>query len=104
MIYRCEQPDVNRTVTYVKSLASGLRDLHESNLYHCDLKMANIVRFKEVLKIIDMDSSAEGISEDSNFSEREDRFFVGKKFSSGILPPEMLHCIDEATKKGMEEL
>ena len=44
------------------------------------------------------------VSEDSNFSERGDKFFVGKKFSSGILPPEMMHCIDEATKKGMKEL
>ena len=104
MIYRCEQPDINRTVTCVTSLANDLEDLHERNLYHCDLKIANIVRFREELKIIDMDASAEKMSEIIKSDGREDKFYAGKKFSSGILPPEMVHFLDGTTVKGRREL
>eukprot|EP00588_Corethron_pennatum_P028204 CAMPEP_0194315314 /NCGR_PEP_ID=MMETSP0171-20130528/12109_1 /TAXON_ID=218684 /ORGANISM="Corethron pennatum, Strain L29A3" /LENGTH=1557 /DNA_ID=CAMNT_0039071075 /DNA_START=43 /DNA_END=4713 /DNA_ORIENTATION=+ len=104
MIYRCEKPDVNKSIIYVKTIANALKGLQAKNLCHCDLKMANCVRFNKDLKIIDMDASSEVLPDNDEIKKREDRFYVGKKFSSGILPPEMIHCIDEFTDHGKEEL
>jgi len=104
MIYRCEKPDVNKSITYVKTIANALKGLRANNLCHCDLKMTNCVRFNNDLKIIDMDASSEVSPDNDESKVREDRFYAGKKFSSGILPPEMIHCIDEFTDHGKEEL
>ena len=70
---------------------------------HGDIKMVNIVRFRinNKLRLIDMDASAKivplGGEEDS---------FAGAKFSSAILPPEMIERLKpgdvEAFKKYWE--
>jgi len=62
--------------------------MHEKNLMHGDIKMVNIVRFRidNKLRLIDLDASAKvGVAEES---------FAGAKFSSAILPPEMIERIE----------
>ena len=59
-------------------------------LIHGDLKPSNIVRCGGKLRLIDFDASSEiDLSKDRDHSQ-ESRFYAGKRFSSGSLPPEMI--------------
>ena len=61
--------------------------LHSKNVAHNDLKALNILRMESDrrLRLIDLDAATE-IDGDGNLLS-----FVGAKFSSGILPPEMFY-------------
>ncbi|KAK1745632.1 serine/threonine-protein kinase [Skeletonema marinoi] len=65
---------------------------------HGDIKMVNIVRFRidNKLRLIDSDASATIVPPGG-----EDETFAGAKFSSAILPPEMIKRIE--TEEQLEE-
>ncbi|GMH74193.1 hypothetical protein TrRE_jg7728, partial [Triparma retinervis] len=66
-IFRSERPDM-------------------TTLIHGDIKFLNVVRFSSRLRLIDLDASAP-LCTDSTV------FYAGAKFSSGVLPPEMIHTL-----------
>ncbi|KAL3942175.1 MAG: hypothetical protein SGBAC_003600 [Bacillariaceae sp.] len=89
-IFRSERPDTVTIRKLMKEVGEALEHLHAKRLVHGDLKMSNIIRMNNRLCLIDLDSSA-----------KIDGDFVGAKFSSGVLPPELIYCLDsfEKTKK-----
>ena len=87
-IHMNELPDLNRIRTYLQDLASGLADLHASNVFHLDVKLLNALRVGgNRIVVIDMDAS--GGSRDHSSES-----YAGAKFSSGVLPPEMFCQLD----------
>ncbi|KAF0716138.1 hypothetical protein As57867_003000, partial [Aphanomyces stellatus] len=77
-IFTKERPDAHATRTLVAQVVAAVQHLHGAGLVHGDLKMLNVLRFKDSqLKLIDLDASA-AIGEP-----------LGAKVSSGVLPPEM---------------
>jgi serine/threonine protein kinase len=87
-IFRSERPDMVTVRKLMKEVGEALACLHENGLVHGDLKMPNVVRINNQLCLIDFDASARvGID------------FVGCKFSSGVLPPEMIYCLADFGEK-----
>jgi len=69
---------------YTWQIAQLLKKLHAHGLVHGDLKMHNVVRIKRRLMLIDLDASAMANNR------------IGNKFSSGVVPPEMIYCLTDA--------
>ncbi|VEU38587.1 unnamed protein product [Pseudo-nitzschia multistriata] len=88
-IARSEQLDPMTIRSDLHQIAKKLQILHQCNTIHCNLKMQNIVRRGENLFLTDFDGSAK--VKHGNAETELAKFFVGKKFSSGILPPEMVY-------------
>ena len=84
-IVRQERPDLNHIRSLSHELALAIRHLHENGIVHCDLKMLNVLRVNHDIRITDMDA-AKVIGEVVG---------SGGKFSSGVLPPEMLYKLNE---------
>eukprot|EP00956_Cyclotella_meneghiniana_P002070 scaffold2314_cov55-Cyclotella_meneghiniana.AAC.6 len=95
-----EQPEIDDVRVILRQVFESVKHLHDQNLMHGDLKMSNIVRFRidNKLRLIDFDASARI----AKLGEEES--FAGAKFSSAILPPEMIDRIvsDEKLKKFKE--
>ncbi|CAJ1966601.1 unnamed protein product [Cylindrotheca closterium] len=89
-IFRSERPDTVTIRKLMKEVGEGLEHLHTKRLVHGDLKMSNILRMNYRLCLIDLDSSA-----------RIDGDFVGAKFSSGVLPPELIYRLQSFDEKEM---
>jgi serine/threonine protein kinase len=91
-ICRSERPDLMKIHSDAHDIAEKLKILHDNDIIHGDLKMQNIIRKGEKLVLIDLDASAtKSTSEESKHASCH----VGKKFSSGILPPEMIYHLKE---------
>ncbi|GMH54434.1 hypothetical protein TrRE_jg9806, partial [Triparma retinervis] len=58
-------------------------------LIHGDLKFLNVVRYSSRVRLIDLDASVPMCTEDST------SFYAGAKFSSGVLPPEMIYALKD---------
>lgn len=87
-IFRSERPDMVTVRKLMKEVGEALAYLHDQGVVHGDLKMLNVVRMNNRLSLIDLDASAKiGLD------------FVGAKFSSGILPPELVHSFADADQK-----
>eukprot|EP00984_Skeletonema_dohrnii_P019489 scaffold9323_cov74-Skeletonema_dohrnii-CCMP3373.AAC.3 len=97
MFYQ-EQPKSNAVREILRQVFKAVEHLHKEKLMHGDIKMLNVVRFRidNGLRLIDLDASAKivppGGEEDS---------FAGAKFSSAILPPELIERIE--TKEKLEK-
>ena len=67
--------------------------LNEASLCHGDLKMRNCVRMNGRMYIIDLDGASEipKRKDDASMDKSNAAYYVGAKFSSGILAPEMIH-------------
>eukprot|EP00978_Attheya_sp_CCMP212_P002885 scaffold5943_cov56-Attheya_sp.AAC.1 len=87
-IFRSERPDIFQIRAYAKQIAEALQHLHNQKIIHGDIKLLNIVRFQGRLRLIDLDASA-------RISESDAKSYVGSKFSSGVLPPEMIARLDQ---------
>ncbi|CAK4460215.1 unnamed protein product [Aphanomyces euteiches] len=76
-IFTKERPSPSEIRSLMSQVVHALAHLHEQGIAHGDLKMSNVLRLKDSLKLIDLDASA--------------RFGapLGAKVSSGVLPPEM---------------
>jgi len=83
-----ERLDLNTVRTILQDVFGAVIHLHKQGLMHGDLKMANIVRLAldNRLRLIDLDASVKILSESG-----DDPSYSGAKFSSAILPPEMIH-------------
>jgi serine/threonine protein kinase len=90
-IFYQEQPKIDAVRVMLRQVFEAVKHLHEKNLMHGDLKMLNIVRFRidNRLRLIDFDASAKIVARGG-----EDESFAGAKFSSAILPPEMIERIE----------
>jgi ankyrin repeat protein/tRNA A-37 threonylcarbamoyl transferase component Bud32 len=81
-IYRYENLRENKEIERLASkVASGLINLHSKGIVHGDVKLMNTVRVDDSVLIIDLDAS----------SEMQENSYLGSKFSSGVLPPEMFY-------------
>ncbi|KAF0690117.1 Aste57867_18511 [Aphanomyces stellatus] len=78
-IFLKEKPDDNKIRTMLQDVAMALEHLHSKQVVHGDLKKLNILRVNNRLLLTDMDAST---------SKGQ---FIGAKFSSGVLPPEMFY-------------
>eukprot|EP00985_Skeletonema_marinoi_P021644 scaffold13386_cov154-Skeletonema_marinoi.AAC.1 len=102
MFYQEQPKQLDDVRVILRKVFKAVEHLHGQKLMHGDIKMLNIVRFRidSKLRIIDLDASA-GIM--SVCEEEEKKTFAGAKFSSAILPPEMIERIEpgdvEAFKK-----
>lgn len=92
-IARSEKPDLMKIRSDARQIAQKLSILHENGIIHGDLKMQNIVRMAEKLVLIDLDASAL-VNTNPEISDHAS-FYIGKKFSSGILPPEMIFRLQD---------
>eukprot|EP00577_Skeletonema_sp_RCC1716_P004138 CAMPEP_0113431400 /NCGR_PEP_ID=MMETSP0013_2-20120614/33564_1 /TAXON_ID=2843 ORGANISM="Skeletonema costatum, Strain 1716" /NCGR_SAMPLE_ID=MMETSP0013_2 /ASSEMBLY_ACC=CAM_ASM_000158 /LENGTH=1290 /DNA_ID=CAMNT_0000320389 /DNA_START=109 /DNA_END=3982 /DNA_ORIENTATION=- /assembly_acc=CAM_ASM_000158 len=97
-IFHQEQPEIDAVRVMLRQVFEAVKHLHEKNLMHGDLKMPNIVRFRidNQLRLIDFDASARIVP-----MGREEESIAGAKFSSAILPPEMIERIE--TEEQLEE-
>uniref|UniRef100_A0A7S4IR18 Protein kinase domain-containing protein n=1 Tax=Odontella aurita TaxID=265563 RepID=A0A7S4IR18_9STRA len=96
---------------YMLQVAVALKRLHEHAVIHGDLKMDNIVRFGSKVALIDLDSACRlpgpnggiaGSSIDGSGGVTMERMGAGShKFSTGILPPEMIARVDLSTNPGI---
>ncbi|KAF0687219.1 Aste57867_21015 [Aphanomyces stellatus] len=83
-IYLKERPDDNKTKSLLNEVLLGIQVLHAQGLVHGDLKKLNVLRVQNQLKLIDFDAAVR-VGE-----------FLGAKYSSGILPPEMFYDLETA--------
>jgi serine/threonine protein kinase/uncharacterized small protein (DUF1192 family) len=81
-IFRSEQPDKVKARALAKDLAEAIEHVHSKDLVHGDVKLTNVVRFDSRLCLIDLDAAVKINS------------LAGAKFSSGVLPPEMIQELD----------
>eukprot|EP00526_Cylindrotheca_closterium_P028855 CAMPEP_0113648916 /NCGR_PEP_ID=MMETSP0017_2-20120614/25974_1 /TAXON_ID=2856 /ORGANISM="Cylindrotheca closterium" /LENGTH=1210 /DNA_ID=CAMNT_0000561221 /DNA_START=228 /DNA_END=3860 /DNA_ORIENTATION=- /assembly_acc=CAM_ASM_000147 len=90
MIFRTERQDVFAVRKMAMEIGEAVAHLHSRGIVHGDLKLSNIVQVNGRISLINLDSSAEIV-----FG------LVGSDFSSGLLPPEMIHRLadnDETEK------
>eukprot|EP00984_Skeletonema_dohrnii_P009005 scaffold3377_cov69-Skeletonema_dohrnii-CCMP3373.AAC.1 len=92
-IYHQEQPNTDAVRDMLTQVFKAVKHLHEKKLMHGDIKMLNIIRLgiDNKLRLIDFDASARIVP-----SGGEEESFAGAsaKFSSAILPPEMIERIE----------
>ena len=86
-IFRSERPTDIQILEYSTQIAQAIQHLHEKKIIHGDLKLLNIVRYQERLRLIDLDAS-------TKISENDSKAYTGAKFSSGVLPPEMITSLN----------
>jgi len=82
-IFRSERLDKVQTCSQAKEILEAISHLHENNIIHGDIKLLNIVRIQGSLSLIDFDASSKKTND-------KNQTFIGSKFSSGVLPPEMI--------------
>ncbi|KAF0687404.1 Aste57867_20852 [Aphanomyces stellatus] len=90
-IYRKERPNESERRNLLQQVAEALQYLHSKELVHGDVKKLNVVRVDNHLKLIDLDATTKKGQ------------FVGCKFSSGTLPPELFYNLksnDETERFG----
>eukprot|EP00577_Skeletonema_sp_RCC1716_P003798 CAMPEP_0113416640 /NCGR_PEP_ID=MMETSP0013_2-20120614/25227_1 /TAXON_ID=2843 ORGANISM="Skeletonema costatum, Strain 1716" /NCGR_SAMPLE_ID=MMETSP0013_2 /ASSEMBLY_ACC=CAM_ASM_000158 /LENGTH=1678 /DNA_ID=CAMNT_0000303715 /DNA_START=200 /DNA_END=5233 /DNA_ORIENTATION=- /assembly_acc=CAM_ASM_000158 len=90
-IFHQEQPNIDAVRDMLTQVFEAVKHLHEEKLMHGDIKMGNIMRFRidNRLCLIDLDASARIVPRGG-----DDETFAGVKFSSAILPPEMIEKIE----------
>ncbi|GMI37051.1 hypothetical protein TeGR_g11827 [Tetraparma gracilis] len=77
---KSERPSTAEIGVLMKQVTEAVDHLHEKNLMHGDIKMNNVVRQNNRLRMIDFDAAAD---------LGDGKSLAGSKFSSGVLPPEM---------------
>jgi hypothetical protein len=60
-------------------ILNAMDHFHKQGIVHCDIKPLNIMRIDNKIKLIDLDASA-----------KIDEAFIGFKYSSAYIPPEMI--------------
>ncbi|KAF0714668.1 hypothetical protein As57867_003749, partial [Aphanomyces stellatus] len=88
-IYLKERPNDNQIRNLLQEIAELVKDLHERNIIHGDLKKLNVLRVDSHMRLIDMDAAAK-VGHD-----------VGAKFSSGNLPPELFYRLKDDKEENM---
>ena len=94
IIHRCEKPNKGRILAYAKDICSGIKVFHEKRRMHGDIKPQNFVRVKNKIQMIDFDACGKIV--ESN--DLKSSFHAGLKFSSGVVPPEMICKMNSVEK------
>eukprot|EP01031_Cornospumella_fuschlensis_P024191 gene24191-29260_t len=103
-ICRYERPDPAQVKIYAKDIAKCMCHLHEQGLVHADLKLLNAVRLQRKILLIDLDAAVAIPPSDADHDVEEFKGgFVGSKFSSGVLPPEMFAALNQTQREQYEE-
>ena len=103
IVMPCADRDLNRIITnehiagkewgQIKSItieiAKALQHMHNSGVIHGDVKSKNIMRIGHRVKFIDFDASV-----------RIGKDFVGAKYSSAFVPPEMIFFRERTMRRG----
>ena len=89
-VYRQERPFGAEARRLMYEVGVCLRHIHNKHLIHGDLKMLNVVRFQDRLRLVDMDSSIILKGGGAKY------FGVPGNFSTGLLPPEMIYTFRDA--------
>ena len=103
IVMPCADRDLNRIITnehiagkewgQVKAIAieiaRALQHLHSNGVIHGDVKSKNIMRIGHRVKFIDFDASV-----------RIGKDFVGAKYSSAFVPPEMIFFRERTNRRG----
>lgn len=85
-----ERPDLQNTKTVMAKLQQALKHCYVQGVVHADIKMLNALLVDGHFRLIDMDANCV-LSFATRKDDPEDGDFVGCKFSSGVLPPEMFN-------------
>ena len=94
-IIRNERLNNHQIRGFTKDLMKCLEHLHNHRIVHGNLKPSNVVRFGTRACLIDFSSSSDIYPSGKEFSTKKSSYYIGKKFSSGSLPPEMIfNCED----------
>lgn len=100
-IFHQEKSEIDDARVMLKQVFEAVKHLHEKKLMHGDLKMSNIVRFRNdnQLRLTDFHASARIVSMDG-----VEESFACANFSSALLPPEMIEKIEtEEQLKGFNK-
>lgn len=98
-IHLHESPEILQIRDYMSQVGNALQKLHEQRVIHGDLRMANIVRIRSQLTLIDLDSSYSLVTRHHRGGRVEYYGGSSHKFSSGILPPELITRVDLSSQK-----
>ena len=90
-----EQLKIDAIRQILKQVFEAVNHLHKKKLMHGDLKMLNIVRVHNRLCLTDFDASAEIVQ-----PGEDGESCAGAKFSSAILPPEMIAKLNAEDVEG----
>lgn len=85
-ITRYENPSITQINNYAEDILHSLTYIQTNQIIHGDVKLMNIVRLDNKLRLIDFDSAIH-----VNVRDDEAVQYLGVKFSSGVLPPEMFY-------------
>eukprot|EP00966_Prymnesium_polylepis_P078305 1815591-Prymnesium_polylepis.1 len=93
-IYQQERPDLNMVRVLLQQVGESIAHLHEQELMHGDIKSLNAARARIDVKmrLIDFDAS-------EKFATDGDKTYAGAKFSSAIVPPELIHQFKSAAER-----
>ena len=92
-IYRNEMPSKTKCRDNLHDVLKDLDTLKKAGLTHCDVKAKNCVRINNKIKMIDLDAASEAEAEGD--IKDNAAVFVGEKFSSGAVPPEMIYQLHD---------
>jgi len=84
-IHRHENLSVVQIRDYMREIGRCLEQLHQSGVVHGDVKALNVVRLSNSMKLIDLDGACQMRMRGYGIKF----LYVGSKYSSGVLPPEM---------------
>ena len=96
MIQRYECPTQERVRHYARHICEAIQEIHSKSYVHGDIKLQNFIRFGSDLKIIGFNATLR------KNDCKSDQNYAGLDFSSGTLPPEMLFCINEGNRDGID--
>ena len=94
-IFRSERPALHTIRSLMSDVGDALKHLHDNNLIHGDLKMMNVVRISDKLRLIDFDAAVRITKKGADPLKGGTVHYVGAKFSSAIIPPEMITRIQD---------
>jgi ankyrin repeat protein/serine/threonine protein kinase len=83
-IYIHENPSFDDTIRYFENILECVEHIHSRGIIHGNLKLNKFIRRNNRLHLIDFGAA-------TSFATRNGTSYIGFKFSSGILPPEMFY-------------
>jgi ankyrin repeat protein/serine/threonine protein kinase len=89
---RYENLKIKTSLDYAEHVLDCLVYLHQHDIVHGDVKLMNAVRLDNRIRLIDLDA-AMTMNDADDWNQ-----YLGLKFSSGVLPPEMFVELDSIEK------
>ena len=99
-VIKCGYLTMQQVRVYAEDIAMTIKHLHDQNIIHGDISLSNFVRSKWRLQAIDLGASARWCRT-NDVNDKVDNeaslSYLGRKFSSGSLPPEMIYLCNGHT-------